>query len=188
MKSIVAAAILSLALAVGPAKADEDGRFYAGAGIGEFHMKVEGFDNGTLDDSDMAYQIFGGIRINPYFALELYYSKYGKVRDDIVSLGDEVDLTLELSGYGPYFVGVLPLGRFQLFAKLGYLFHSSKLKAVFSDGTIQTDTGDSEDAVYGAGVGMVVLDGLELRLGYEVLDITTFDQPDVIWLTGAWRF
>jgi hypothetical protein len=35
---------------------------------------------------------------------------------------------------------------------------------------------------------MVVLDGLELRLGYEVLDIPIFDQPDVIWLTGAWRF
>jgi hypothetical protein len=188
MKSIVAAATLCLALAVGPAMADEDGRFYAGAGIGEWHMKVEGFDNGSLDDSDLAYQIFGGIRVTPYFAVELYYSKYGKVRDDIVSLGDEVDLTLELSDYGPYLVGVLPLGRFQLYAKLGYLFHSSNLKAVFNDGTIQTDQGDSEDAVYAAGVGMVVLDGLELRLGYEVLDIPIFNEPDVIWLTGAWRF
>src|SRR5262245_30063909 len=116
MKSIVTTATLTFALAAGPARADEDGRFYAGAGVGNFSMQVKEFENGAFDDSATAYQIFGGIRINPYWSLELYYSRYGKVNDTVVSLGDVVDLDLEVKGYGPYVVGVLPIGKFELFA------------------------------------------------------------------------
>jgi hypothetical protein len=189
MKSIVATATLAFPLAAGPALADEDGRFYAGVGVGQTNLHIGGFESGAIDGSDTSYQIFGGLRVNPYFSLELFYSRFGKFDGTVIAGGDEFDLELEFKGYGPYVVGVLPIGKFELFAKLGYLFHSADLRSIMtSNGQISDAKGDSEDAVYGAGVGVVVLDGLELRLGYEVLDISAFGQPDVIWLTGAWRF
>ncbi len=188
MKSIVAAATLAFALAAGPAAADEDGRFYLGAGVGQLNLKIGGFEGQPFDDSSISAQLFGGIRLNPYFALEIFYSRYGETEDDVQAAGDVFNAQLEISGYGPYLVGMLPLGRFELFAKIGYLFHETDLKTRDAQGVIAAGNGSSEDAIYAAGVGMLLFDGLELRLAYEVLDISTFDQPDLIWLTGAWRF
>jgi OmpA-OmpF porin, OOP family len=187
MKSIVGTATLAFGLVAGPAMADEDGRFYAGAGVGQFNLNIQGFDNGSFDDSDTAMQIFGGIRITPHFALEIFYSRYGEPEDTVVANNTDIKAQFDLTGYGPYLVGVLPFGKFEVFAKLGYVFHSTDLRTT-TNGVVEFATGDSEDAAYAAGVGMVVLDGLNLRLTYEMLDISAFDTPDVIWLTGAWRF
>lgn len=188
MKSAVATATLALALAAGPAAADEDGRFYLGAGVGQLNLKIGGFENQPFDDSSTSAQLFGGIRLSPYFALEIFYSRYGETEDNVQASGDVFNAQLDISGFGPYFVGVLPLGKFELFAKLGFLSHETDLRIVDNQGAIVISNSSSEDAIYSAGAGMLLLDGLELRLAYEVLDISTFDQPDVIWVTGAWRF
>jgi hypothetical protein len=45
-----------------------------------------------------------------------------------------------------------------------------------------------EDTVWGAGLGIDVLDRLNLRLEYEEIDISELDEADALWLNAAWKF
>jgi hypothetical protein len=46
----------------------------------------------------------------------------------------------------------------------------------------------SEDPFYGAGLGITVLERLALRLEYEVIDISEFEDAEAVWITAGWRF
>ena len=45
-----------------------------------------------------------------------------------------------------------------------------------------------EDVIYGAGVGVTLLERLALRAEYEVIEISEFSDADALWVTAAWRF
>lgn len=191
MKSIIATATLGLALAAGPVIAETDaGGFYIGAGVGQFNIEEDDFEGLTADDfdsDDTSLKLFGGWRFNPFIGVELAYIDFGGPEDTINVGGIDIDTEVEISGFAPYLVGTVPLGIFELFAKVGYYFYDVDV-SVSALGGSGSDSESDEDLVYGAGFGLVLFDHLNARLEYEIIDISDVDDANAIWLTGAWRF
>ena len=194
MKSSTTLAAL-VALALVPAayaqQQDEVAGFYAGAGVGQFNASIDDVDDvdatvDEWDDDDTAYKVFAGYRLNPYLAFELDYVNLGEPSGDVVP-GFSLDASID--GFAPYVIGTIPLGPyFEVYGRLGYYFY---------DATIGTDTvlggraefdEESEDLVYGAGVGANIGEKLNLRFEYEKFDLQGLDDADALWLTAAWRF
>ena len=177
---ILALCALTLGIGMNVARADADKGLYLGAGVGQFNVQVDNLDDAqdtiaNFDADDTSVKAFGGYRFNPYFAVELDYIDFGGPKDQGISI--------DISGLAPYLVGTLPLGIFELFAQVGYLFYDFDVKgggASFSDST--------EDLVYGAGAGLVLFDHLDVRVTYEIIDAGDADDANALWLTGAWRF
>jgi hypothetical protein len=190
MRLIAAVWTLALAMAAGPALADENKGFYLGAGVGEFSLEIDDFEDfaGTsFDSDDTSLKVFGGWRFNPYFAAELAYIDFGGPEDTLTVLGIPVNTDVEVSGIAPYLVGTLPLGIFELFAKVGYYFYDVEVTAS-GGGVSASDDMSDEDLVYAAGVGLVLFDHFNARLEYEIADVSDVEDANAIWLTGAWRF
>ena len=92
--------------------------------------------------------------------------------------------TSDVQGLAPSIVGTLPIGPIELFARAGMMFYEVDLN--LSGGRLIDESG--EDLVWGAGIGIDVLDRLNLRLEYEEIDIEQLDEADALWLTAAWKF
>jgi OOP family OmpA-OmpF porin len=142
-KSFVA--ILAFATGVSaaaPAAAQGTSPFYAGGSIGQTTASdgcsgiiVPGI---TCNDSDTAWRILGGYRINPNFSVELGYQDLGKVRATGFGVNGEVTANVwELVA-----VGTLPLrNRFSIYGKLGGYRGDTELRsnAGFSGSDTNTD-------------------------------------------------
>jgi OOP family OmpA-OmpF porin len=185
MKRIVVwltAVVLGTGLTV--ARADGEQGFYLGAGIGQFNVEVDNLDEAQdvvqdFDEDDTSWKIFAGWRFAPFFAVELDYVDFGGPSDN--------EASLDLAGFSPYLVGTLPLGIFELFAKVGYLFYDIDID---TDATDIEDISDSqEDFIWGVGFGVALLEQrLFLRLEYEQIEISELDTTNALWLSGGWRF
>lgn len=187
----------ALGLLSSAAFAGEESGFYAGAGVGQANLQIDALDivpgvDYKFDADETAYKVFAGWRFNKYISVELGYLDLGTLSDSVkfdTGAGIvDVDTEIDLSGFAPYVVGTLPIGIFELSAKLGYVFYDVDGK-VSSDALGESDSfSDSdEDLAYGVGAGMTVFDHLNVKLEYEVIDVTDADI-DAFWLTGAWRF
>lgn len=193
----IAAMIASLAVA-GAAPAayaqyaqNEDAGFYFGGGVGQFNAQIDDVDDvdGTVDewdDDDTAYKFFGGYRLNPFLAFELAYINLGEPSGQVVP-GYNVDASVD--GFAPYVVGTIPLGRwFEVYGRVGYYFYDATLGVETElDGRAEFDE-ESEELVYGAGVGANIGERLNIRFEYERFDFENVDDADALWLTAAWRF
>jgi opacity protein-like surface antigen len=178
--TILAVCALALGIGMNVARADADKGLYLGAGVGQFNVEVDNLDDAQdtiadFDADDTSLKAFAGYRFNPYFAVELDYIDFGGPEDQGVAV--------DISGFAPYLVGTLPLGIFELFAQVGYLFYDFDVKA---GGAKLSDS--TEDLVYGAGAGLVLFDHLDVRVTYEIIDAGDADDANALWLTGAWRF
>lgn len=184
MKYIVTTAIL-MALGTAPALAESDRGFYAGAGVGRFNVKIDNPGDvtdtiGSFDANDTTYKAFAGWRFNPYIGVELDYLDLGNPEDEIAGNRAAADV----NGIAPYVVGTLPVGPVELFAKAGYMFYDVKVDV--ADLTVKDN--NSQDFVYGGGIGLTLFDHLHTRLEYEVIDIGEFNDANALWLSAAWRF
>jgi OOP family OmpA-OmpF porin len=164
---------------------DNDSGFYAGAGVGQFNVKIDGVRDvtdtvGDFDADDTTFKAFAGYRFNPYVGVELDYIDLGNPEDTI----DGRRVNADINGVAPYLVGTLPVGPVELFAKAGYLFYDVQVD--IDDLTVQDDS--QEDFVYGGGIGLTLFDHLHARLEYEVIDIDDVDDANALWLSAAWRF
>jgi opacity protein-like surface antigen len=174
-----------IALSSTPVLADEDSGWYLGAGVGQFNVEVDEFEDvtdavGGFDSDDTTFKVFAGWRFNPYIAVELDYLDLGNPEDKI----DDRRVNADINGFAPYVVGTLPVGPVELFAKVGYLFYDVKVDV--DDLTVIDD--DTQDFVYGGGIGLTIFDRLNTRLEYEVIDIGAVDDANALWLSAAWRF
>jgi len=187
-----------LAVACSAAAEDNPSGFYLGAAYGEFDTTIENIDGltravGELDTDSDAWKVFGGWRLNPYIAFEGDYIDLGDADGGFDASGSSGDYQLELSGFGVYAIGSLPLGIFELSAKLGYYFHDVEINVDMDNigpgngDVIGSDESD-EAWAYGVGAGVTFLDHIHAKLEYEIMDIDDQDNPYVIWLSGAWRF
>jgi hypothetical protein len=118
---------------------------------------------------------------------ELAYIDFAGPEDTVSTTLGDANVDVEISGFAPYLVGTLPLGIFELFAKVGYYFYDADVTFSALGQSLSDDTSD-EDLVYGAGVGLVLFDHLDARLEYEIIDVSDVETSDALWLTGAWRF
>ena len=191
----VAAALLTLT--AGPALAqDDDDRagqnlqgFYIGAGIGDYSSSVDeinsldSIDDAGIDfsDGDNAMKVFAGWHFNQFFAVQADYVDFGESSGAVTPL---LSGTSDVQGIAPSIVGTLPLGPIELFARVGMMFYDVDLN--LTGGRVIDESG--EDLVYSAGIGIDVLDRLNLRLEYEEIDIAALDESDALWLNVAWKF
>lgn len=196
-RGIIAASLLTLMCGSAFAQDDNTRGFYVGGGFGQFNVQVDDesdFDNAVteIDDDDHAWRIFGGYRINQYFAAELNYVDFGENSGSTGSdsSGSSGNYSVDLAGFQPAIYGIVPLGPVELYAKLGYYFYDVDLDVNIDNihqDNLSADT--SEEALsYGFGVGVTFFERLNAKLEYEKIDTDVIDDLDAIWLTGAWRF
>jgi len=191
----LAMALSAISLAAVPAafaqQQEEVSGFYLGAGAGQFNAQIDDVDQldntvDNWDEDDTAYKVFGGYRLNRFLAFELDYINLGKPSGDVVP-GFNVDSSVD--GFAPYVVGTLPLGPyFELYGRAGYYFYDATTAMTDTlDNRVEFDE-ESEDFVYGAGIGANIGEKFNLRFEYEKYDIQGLDDADALWLTAAWRF
>lgn len=195
-KTLTVAGVL-LALMAGPALAQRDddraGRnlqgFYLGGGVGDFSSAVDeinsldDIDDVGIDfsDSDNALKIFAGWNFNRFFAVQADFVDFG---DSSGFVAPSAQGTSDVQGLAASAVGTLPIGPIELFARVGMMFYEIDLN--LTGGRLIDESG--EDLVWGAGLGIDILDRLNLRLEYEEIDIQELDEADAVWLNVAWKF
>lgn len=190
----IAAALAALAVAAAAPAAhaqSEDSGWYLGGGVGQFNAQIDGIDEvddtvANWDEDDTAYKFFGGYRLNKFLAFELDYINLGKPSGAVVP-GVNVDASID--GFAPYVVATFPLGQvFEIYGRLGYYFYDATVGVESElDGRATFDE-ESEDLVYGAGIGANIGERLNLRFEYERFDLEGVDDADSLWLTAAWKF
>lgn len=189
----ITAVIAALAVAAGaPAALAQDAEpgFYIGGGLGQFNAQIDDVDEvddtvDSWDEDDTAYKLFAGYRMNSFLAFELDYIDLGDPSGEVVP-GFNVDASVD--GFAPYVVGTIPLGEwFEVYGRLGYFFYDATFRAEDELGGDATFDEESEDLVWGAGVGGN-FGRLNVRFEYERFDFEGVDDADALWLTAAWRF
>jgi opacity protein-like surface antigen len=193
LKLAAALATLSVVATV-PAIAqqqDEVSGWYIGGGVGQFNAQIDDVDDvdatvDEWDEDDTAYKFFGGYRMNRFLAFELDYINLGEPSGASIP-GFNVDASVD--GFAPYVVGTIPLGPyFEVYGRLGYYFYDATVGIEDElDNRVEFDE-ESEDLVWGAGVGTNIGEKLNLRFEYERFDLQGVDDADALWLTAAWRF
>jgi outer membrane immunogenic protein len=169
----------------------ETSGFYVGGGVGQFNAGIDDVDEvddavDGWDDDDTAYKFFAGYRLNRFVSFELDYINLGEPSGSVVP-GFNVDASVD--GFAPYIVGTIPLGPyFEVYGRLGYYFYDANVNRENEiDGRVELDE-ESEDLVYGAGIGANIGEKLNVRFEYEKFDLQGLDDSDSLWLTAAWRF
>ncbi|WP_157994412.1 porin family protein [Peristeroidobacter agariperforans] len=194
-----ACVVLTIALFSSHAMADDnDSGIYVGAGYGEFDTKIENVEGvtdviGNIDTDDSAFKIFAGWRFNKFISLEADYIDLGNPRGNFDASGSDGDYNLELSGFGAYVIGTLPITIFELSAKVGYYFHDVELDVNLDNigggnGNVLHTDDSGEALVYGVGAGVTFIDHINVLLEYELMDFDEVDDSNVLWLSAAWRF
>jgi hypothetical protein len=199
----IASTLAMLALCMGSAataSAEEanDSGPYVGVGLGQFDVTVDNLEGvgdtlQELDSDDSAWKLAFGWRFNPYIALEADYVDLGNPNGDFDATGSSGDYEIALSGFSGYVIGSLPLGIFELSAKVGYYFHDVELQIDLDNigsgnGDVLDSDNNGEAFVYGVGAGVTFFDRLNAKVEYELMDIEDVKDAYVLWLTGAWRF
>ena len=194
MKVKIASAVAALAVAAAAPAAyaqDENAGWYLGGGVGQFNAQIDDVDDvdATVDDwdnDDTAYKFFAGYRMNNFLAFELDYINLGEPSGSVVP---GVNLDAAVDGFAPYVVGTIPLGNwFEVYGRLGYYFYDATVGVENEiDGRAEFDE-ESEDLVYGAGIGAKIGEKLNVRFEYERFDLQGVDDADSLWLTAAWKF
>jgi len=189
-KLLIAGLLLSFAAA--PALADEDSGFYAGAGVGKFGLKLDAddldLDDFDFDDDASSFKVFAGWRFNKFLSAELDYLDLGTPEETFTDGISTADLGIGVNGFAPYAIATLPVGFFEVFAKLGYLFYDVEI-SVHETGSPPFSASESDEGmIYGGGIGFVFFGRLNIRAEYETYDVGDVDRSDAFWLTAAWRF
>lgn len=165
---------------------------YVGAGIGNaFHDTDFTGLTGTasLDENDIGYKIFAGLKLNDYLAFEAFYADLGEAeltgnsgdgfRVDGIPFTfstNNASINSEVVTFGLNGVFYLPLDKmannpslsfFTPFATLG--FHIWDIDAVVSDPAIAVGTlsDDGSDIFAGAGFDIKVTDNFLARVEYD---------------------
>ena len=203
MKKALTVAGVLLALTAGPVLAQRDvdrdrddnraGRnldgFYLGGGVGDFSSAVDeinsldSIDDVGIDfsDGDNATKLFAGWNFNRFFAVQADFVDFGESSGFVSPTATG---TSDVQGLAPSIVGTLPIGPIELFGRVGMMFYDVDLN--LTGGRVVDESG--EDLVYSAGIGIDVLDRLNLRLEYEEIEISELDEADAVWLNVAWKF
>ncbi|MBI3593686.1 MAG: porin family protein [Nitrospirae bacterium] len=136
--------------------------FYAGAGLGESRTSL----SASLDkDRDTAFNLFGGIQINPNLATELEYLNLGKV-----TLGNGSGNS---DGWAASMVGILPMrGNISLFGKFGL----ARINTTWdSSSGISPDTQTETGVTLGLGGELDFSPRNGARLSYDAYQVGTTD-------------
>lgn len=147
--------------------------WYIGGGIGKATVELE--DNNSFADfagDDTGYKFIFGYRIIDWVAVELNYARYGEAQDEIFGLTFQNEFTaLSVSA-----LGLLPLGDFDLFGRLGIANVEGDFRVVNLPGTADSD--DNVEPMFGLGVQYRPTPNLAIRVEYELIQLGFDDDGD----------
>jgi hypothetical protein len=137
----------------------------------------------STEDTDIGYQAMFGYRFHRYFAAELGLAQFGSLKSTAradLDFGDgfvPASVTYAFTVGGPIIsaIGILPLhDKFELFARLGYLFASSERELTSrvdgESGGFGSAKGDSQNPVYGLGFAWHINQVYSVRGEFQKLD------------------
>lgn len=216
--SVWAAGQFYLGGSIGNSKVDLGGQ--SSADVNDIVVSDLGFSgtvtvtSDVMDDTDVAFKLFGGYALDDYWAIEIKYANFGTVDETAVAninVTDGVDtlignLTLgadlDLTGYGLDFLGSYPVSdSFAVFAKVGYLFYNADVTlnlgfngtengvaSTFSESLSMDD--DGSDFSFGLGADYR-FQNMALRLEWERYNIDAFEadlDTDVFSASFIFKF
>jgi hypothetical protein len=203
LSPIAAAALLAVSVGVvGTARATDTEMSgpvngpYVGGGWGRWTLKPETFATFGSDitdiahSSDDAWKITAGYRFMPYLALEANYIDFGNTGNSFSATGSNGNYTLHAKGFEPMGVATLPLGPFEIFGKVGWLFSHNDVNIYFNQPgqqVIQTSHSPT-DFVWGGGLGFTVFRHMNFNAEYDRVRVSNAPKSDVLWLMAQWRF
>lgn len=170
---LIYAAIAATLLAASPAMAADDGGFYVGAGIGIF-----GVDEGSFDESDTGFKLFGGWMFNQYVGGELEYIDGGTVGDRDLGV-DSTGVNLALKGNWPV------TEQFDVFGKVGYFFWDADIDLTGDRGQEQNESGS--DLSWGIGAGYDFTPNFGVIAEWQWFQIEEADA-DMMSASVVWKF
>lgn len=143
---------------------------YLGVGLGQVRVNLDCTGTTTCDKTDTTYKLYGGYMFSPNLGVEAAYLDNGKLRQAGTDpeLG-RVSAEWKGDGFALYGIGVLPLDKISLFAKLGVASTRVKVDAA---STMFGNAGDSERhtaVAFGFGAGYAITPQLGGRLEFERL-------------------
>lgn len=153
--ALAIAAAAGVLLASPGASAQERGP-YLGASLGQAKLTEwcdtsgapPGFVLLACEDTDSAWKLFGGYRINRYLAAEATYVHWGKVTGTV---GGPTGISAEQTSLGIAAVGNLELApQFSVFGKLGLLISEQQIRRSGA-GSSSTVEGEETEFHYGLG-------------------------------------
>lgn len=151
---------------------------YFGASLGQASADLGDLGpDTTVDDTDTEWKIYGGWRLFKFVALEAGFSDMGEV--SAASTIDTSSVSMSADGITVAALGVLPVGNFDLFAKMGYLYWDADL--AINDpllGPINTSD-DGDDTILGAGVVWNYPGPGAARLEYEKAELGGLDIDSI---------
>jgi len=161
---------------------DNDSGLYLGAALGNYSAEIDGFGdaNFDFDENDSASRFFAGWRFSNFFAVEVARYDF----DQATNASALLNVSAETRGWAPAVVGTLPVGPIELFVRGGMIFYDVEFS--LNGGEVFDESG--QDPVYSAGIGFTAFERLNLKLEYERVEISEFDDAEAVWISGAWRF
>lgn len=198
---VIASIVMAGALAAVPALASAQKTTvnptgpYVGAGVGQFNLKLEHLDDvdnavtAIRDSDDNAWKIFAGYRFMPYLGIEAAYIDLGDPGSSFNTSGSNGNYRVNMSGFAPSLIGIVPAGPVELFAKIGQYYYDVDTRLDLDAPGPDIRTSHSRnDFLWGGGVSAVILQRLELRAEYEKVEIEHAKDSNAFWLSAAWRF
>tara|TARA_B110000977_G_scaffold194755_1_gene271945 strand:+ start:759 stop:1370 length:612 start_codon:yes stop_codon:yes gene_type:complete len=188
----VAAAIIAASASF--AERGNPSEWYIAGSIGqaEYDLSLSDFadiDDGSiisasLDDSDTSYSLYGGFRINQYFAVEGGYLDLGESALSAQSDGSELyfagplNLVAEVDGFNIGGKGIIPINeKFELFAKLGVYMWEAEAK--IKNGPVsESDDDDGSDAYYALG-GTFLVGQISINAEYALYELEDVDVENI---------
>ena len=189
-KSVLAVAVAIAA--VTPAMAQESG-FYVGGAIGQMStdldteelssdIRASGFTHTPIskDDTDTAWKLIAGYRINRNFAAELSYLQLGEFSESTTISRPPSTATAGISGkweakntFTLAGLGILPFGdRFSVFGKVGAYMTKIEQRASATVGSstfTDVESVNSKGFLFGFGAGFDVTRNVTIRAEWERL-------------------
>jgi len=155
---------------------------YVGASLGQSDATVINGPVGVSGD-DSGWKIVGGYTFMKFVGVEGSYRDLGGLNDTIGTTSFATDLS-SLDVYG---VGILPLGKVDLFAKVG--FSRLDMSATINDPLFPVPLSVSDNAnelAYGAGVSIGFAGKYAVRIEYEAFD--TVDTVSMLSAGAVFKF
>jgi OOP family OmpA-OmpF porin len=146
----------------------------------------------STDDSDFAFKLFGGYKVNKYFALEGSWTDLGEATysaNIVAPVSASANANWEASAFALSALGILPLGsQFELFGKVGLTLWDADLR-VSAAGIEESADEDGSGAVYGIGANFNFTPNLAIRAEWERYDgigedDTTGESDFDMWSAG----
>jgi OOP family OmpA-OmpF porin len=165
--------------------------WYLGFGAGQGHLNVSGSDltgtgNASIGNTASTYTVRGGVRFNPYMAVELGYYDLGKYDFHSGSGVANVDGEAKAKSFGVSLVGIVPLQMFDLYGRIGFARSELKINASAPLSATGYNNKDKQnEATYGVGGRWMFMPNLGVFVEWMKNDKIRVDS----YLVGLdWKF